>query len=430
METTVKESSNRLIFLDNLRYFFVLCVVLQHSGNAYSGIFFTKWWPVSEKASSIIVTFLMSLFDVFTMPLLFYIAGYFALPAIQKHGISSFIKGKLKRLGISWIVCTLTICPILPLIYHYTRDNLTLSTSYLDLWIILMKNAAQFNVGIIASMDKLMMNNGFYQRYMWFISLLLLFFFVFGIIYKAKKKWFDKSYPVTIETPSILSSLKLLAIVGLLSFICSLVLVFIMYIFGRTTNPSAWFTLGNIIQFQLIRLAPYIIYFGMGIITYKNKWIERGKFPGHLKTWVISFIVLLIAYTYLMNAFMSSPIKSKAMYVYGFLSFPVYSFLTMAILGFFSSLAVKYWNQPTKMDQNLASNSYNMYLSHYIFVLVFQLILFTIPEIPVLLKFAIVSASSILCAYLVSQFLIKPFPKLTIILLSIMLVMMFVVIKP
>ena len=48
----------------------------------------------------------------------------------------------LKELGIPWIVCIVTICPVLPLIYHYTRDNLTLSTSYLDLWIILMKNAA------------------------------------------------------------------------------------------------------------------------------------------------------------------------------------------------------------------------------------------------------------------------------------------------
>jgi glucans biosynthesis protein C len=429
MKTTKTESFNRVIFLDNLRYFFVLCVVLFHSGTSYISVFFTKWWPVMESNSSIIVTSLNSIFDVFIMPLLFYIAGYFALPAIQKHGISFFIKGKLKRLGIPWIVCILTICPILPLIYHYTRDNLTLTTSYLDLWIILMKNAAQFNVGIIASMDKLMMNNEFYQRYMWFISLLLLFFAAFSIIYKVKKKWFDQSCSFTAEKPSVLSTLKLLVKVGLLSFICSLFLVSIMFIFGYT-NPTTWFTLGNLIQFQVIRLASFIIYFGMGVITYKNKWIERGKFPGHLKTWMISFFVLLISYTYLMNVFMNSPVKSKAMYIYGFMSLPVYCFFTIAVLGFFSSLAIKYWNHPRKLDQNLASNSYNIYLSHYIFVLIFQLILFTIPGIPVLLKFVIVSAASIICAYIVSKFLIKPFPKATVALLFIMLIVMFAVIKP
>ena len=128
---------------------------------------------------------------------------------------------------------------------------------------------------------------------------------------------------------------------------------------------------------------------------------------------MIAFIILIIAYWFLAKALMNSPIGSEAMYMYGFLSFPVYFFLTMSILGLSSSLAVRYWNRPTKIDQNLSSHSYNMYLSHYIFVLVLQLILFTMPGIPVLLKFTIVSASSILCAYLVSRFLIKPFPKHT-----------------
>lgn len=238
------------------------------------------------------------------------------------------------------------------------------------------------------------------------------------------------SDPVTMKNPSVSSSLKLLAVVGSLSLFSSAISVLIVLLSGQTDDPSDWFTLGNVIQFQPYMWSPFIIYFGMGIVTYRNKWIERGKFPGHFKTWMISFIVLLIAYLYFWNAFVRAPMGSKAMHVYGFLSFPIYSFLTMSILGFFSSLAAKYWNHPTTIDRNLASNSYNMYLSHYIFVLVFQLILFTIPEIPVLLKFAIVSTSSILCAYLVSQFLIKPFPKLTVVLLSIMLIVMFVVIKP
>ena len=159
MNVAKNSTEYRVIFFDNLRYFFVLCVVLLHSGNAYFSL--TLWWPVSEKNTSIIVDYLNLFFDAFTMPLLFYIAGYFALPSIQK-GIGPFLKGKLRRLGIPWIVCTLTICPILPLIYHYTRDNLTLSTSYLDLWIILMNDFMQFTVGIIPSMSELMNCNGFY----------------------------------------------------------------------------------------------------------------------------------------------------------------------------------------------------------------------------------------------------------------------------
>ncbi len=430
MEISEKDSSSRVIFLDNLRYFFVLCVVLQHASNAYSGFFFTKWWPVLESASSVIVALLQIFFDVFTMPLMYFIAGYFALPSIRKHGTASFIKGKLKRLGIPWIICIFTICPLSPLIYHYTRNNLTLSASYLDIWIAVMKSAAQFNTGIINSIDELMKNDGFYQRYMWFISLLLVFFILFSICYKIKQKWFEDKHVIKTEKPSISGSLKIMTLIGLLNLFGSLILYFIMIKLIGSTNPSGLLTIGNIIQVQFMRLFPYTLYFILGIIMFRNKWIERGKFPGHLKTWMILIIILPAVYGYLMNAFMNSPVRSKEMYLYGFLSFPVYNFLTITTLGFFSSLAIKYWNRPRKIDQNLAANSYDIYLSHYVFVAVFQLILFTVPGIPALLKFVIVSVLSIICAYLASEFLSRRYPKITAALLFAMLIMMFAVIKP
>ena len=185
MSASKTETENRVIFLDNLRYLFVIFVILEHSSNAYKKL---MWWPVADKDTSIIAGWLSAFSDAFAMPLLFYIAGYFAIPTIKKKSTSSFLKGKLRRLGIPWLLCILTICPVLPLIYHFTRNGLSLSMSYWDLWIILLKNAAELNVGLIVSMNELMMNNQFYQRYMWFLSLLLLFFFVFSLMYSFKKK--------------------------------------------------------------------------------------------------------------------------------------------------------------------------------------------------------------------------------------------------
>ena len=183
MNIPANGTENRVIFFDNLRFLLVLCVVLQHSSNAYSNV---AWWPVADDNTSIFVEWLRAFIDAFAMPLLFYIAGYFAVPAINKKGVATFLKGNLKRLGIPWLICILTICPILSLIYHYTRDNFVISTSYWHLWVDLMKNAAEFNIGIIFSMNELMQNNQFYQRYMWFLSLLLLFFFVFSVIYSPQ----------------------------------------------------------------------------------------------------------------------------------------------------------------------------------------------------------------------------------------------------
>jgi hypothetical protein len=430
METAGKDSSGRVIFLDNLRYLFVLCVVLQHASNAYYGNLPTMgWWPVVDSGSCTALGLLCATLNLFTMPLLFFIAGYFALPTIKRHGTFSFVQGKLKRLGIPWMVCTLTICPILPLVYHYTRNGLTLSQGYFDLWVTLIKSFLRFNVGVIPSMNQLMMNNGFYQRYMWFISLLLLFFIIFSLLYGVKKGWFDTAAcSAGPKSPSIPSSLKLLGAVGGISLV-GFMLGGVPVLLAGHKNPMSWFSLANVIQFQPISLPVFLIYFGLGVLMCRNRWVERGKFPGHTPTWLISTGILLILYVFFLRAFLTAPSGSDAQDLYGFLTVPVSSLLTMAFLGSFSSLAIRYWNRPTRMDRNLASNSYNIYLSHYIFVLVLQLILFVIPGIPVLLKFAIVAVASMVLAYLVSQFLIRPFPKLTVALLSLMLLVMFVVIR-
>jgi hypothetical protein len=416
---------NRVTFFDNLRFFIVLCVVLQHSSNAYTHL---TWWPVSDNASSVIVEWLRSFIDAFAMPLLFYIAGYFAVPTIKKKGVAAFLKGKLKRLGIPWLISILTICPILPLIYHYTRDDLTLSMSYRALWLVLMRHAAEFNVGIIYSMNALMQNDQFYQRYMWFLSLLLLFFFVFGAIYSLKRSWFKAiDQPAISEIPSVFSTLKILLTIGFLTFFCSFIMIGTMFFLApKLSNPEPFFSLGNVIQFRPSRLFLFIIYFTFGVLTFKNKWIERGKFPGHFQTWLISFVIILIAFFYARHLMLSGPEDLKE--IFGPVFFFFLNFLTISTLGLSASLALKYWNQNTAVNRNLASNSYNMYLAHYLFVLVFQLVLFNVQGMPGLLKFGIVSILSLMCTYIVCQFLLKPFPRISVVLaISLFAVMIFVI---
>jgi glucan biosynthesis protein C len=426
MNIPANGTENRVIFFDNLRFLLVLCVVLQHSSNAYSNL---VWWPVADDNTSIFVEWLRAFIDAFAMPLLFYIAGYFAVPAINKKGVATFLKGKLKRLGIPWLICILTICPILPLIYHYTRDNFVISTSYWDLWVDLMKNAAEFNIGIIFSMNELMQNNQFYQRYMWFLSLLLLFFFVFSAIYSLNRSWFNSiNQPVTPEAPSVLSTLKILVVVGFLTFFCSFIMIGTMFFLApKLSNPEPFFTLGNVIQFRPSRLFLFIIYFALGILTFKRKWIERGKFPGHFRTWLISFVIILIAFFYARNLMLNGPEDLKK--IFGPVFFFFLNFLTISILGLSTSLALKYWNRPTALNQNLASNSYNIYLSHYIFIIIFQLALFPVEWMPSLLKFMVISVFGLLSSFAVSRYLLQKRPGLTVIMLFCLVFILFLFIR-
>jgi hypothetical protein len=419
---------NRVVFFDNLRWLFVIFVILEHSSNAYTGL---NWWPVADKATSIIAGWISAFSDAFAMPLLFYIAGYFAIPTIEKKGTLLFIKEKLKRLGIPWLVCILTICPTLPLIYHFTRNDLSLSTSYWKLWVELFKSATDFNVGLVVSMNDLMINNQFYQRYMWFLSLLIAFFFIFSLMYSIKKDWFGRfDQPITQQNPSFASTLKFLFGIGFLTSFFSFLMVGLILAFGpKSSNPEPLFTLGNIIQFRPSRIFLFIIYFGLGVMTFRNKWIERGKFPGQFKIWVISFISLLIVYLFVYSQMHYGPDHLKE--IYGVVFFFILNFMIITTLGFFSSIGLRYWNRPTIFGKKMASNSYDMYLSHYIFVLAFQLVLYiVVPGIPGLFKFVLVSMLSIIFAYIVSEFFIKSFPRATIITTIVMFATMVLLINP
>ena len=71
-----------------------------------------------------------------------------------------------------------------------------------------------------------------------------------------------------------------------------------------------------------------------------------------------------------------------------------------------------------------------MYLSHYILVIGFQLVLLTLPGIPELLKFTLVSVLSLVCSYAVSQFLLKPFPRISVAAAGGLFIIMALVIRP
>lgn len=427
MSAPMASSSGRVVFLDNLRWFFVLCVVMEHACNAYRGL---DWWPVADSSISLAVIFFSTFFDSFTMPLLFFVSGYFALPSIQKKGPAVFLKGKLKRLGAPWLVCILTVCPILPLVYHYTRDGFTLTKSYGSLWLELMNNALGFEIGLIPSMNELMMNNWFYQRYMWFLSLLILMFFIFAACYKMKKNWFDAegiSHPDVQQ--GIWPTIKLFLAVGFLTTFFSFAMIGVIIVFGpKSSGPEPLFTLGNIIQFRPSRIFFFLIYFALGVLTYRNKWISRGKFPGQIKTWCVLFVLLLSALLIVRYLMIHGPQEFKDLY--GPAYFLVMNFLTISTLGFFSSIAFRFWNKTTAFGRDMASHSYNIYLGHYIFVIGLQLILISMPNIPGLVKFGLVSIASFVLSYCLSRMLLKPFPKASIGFAFVILIIMVLAIRP
>ena len=94
------------------------------------------------------------------------------------------LAGKLKRLGIPWLVITTLVLPALDYI-HYHTQSLTTGLgprSFGRHWWLAMARMGRFYIGPMDMSAYLDMTQHFYQCYMWFISLLLLFFVIFWMI--------------------------------------------------------------------------------------------------------------------------------------------------------------------------------------------------------------------------------------------------------
>ncbi len=170
--------TNRINFLDNIRTLIVILVIIFHSAIAYS--VFDSWWYIHDKNTNIIFDIFITALDIFMMPTLFFISGYFAIPSIDSISIKEFLKKKFIRLGLPWVVCIIFYIPLLDLITNYNKSIINnISPSRFDtIFITHIKNIAFFNIGPVISN----------QEHLWFISLLLFFFLFFALYYKYKDK--------------------------------------------------------------------------------------------------------------------------------------------------------------------------------------------------------------------------------------------------
>lgn len=84
---------------DNLRAFVILLVVVFHTAIGYMQPSVEWWYVVDTQKSALFNLFVMNT-DVFIMPIMFFIAGYLAVPALQKKGAGVFWLSKGLRIVI------------------------------------------------------------------------------------------------------------------------------------------------------------------------------------------------------------------------------------------------------------------------------------------------------------------------------------------
>ena len=121
-----KKLSERLYFVDNLRTYIIVLVVLHHLAIVYgTGYIFYYVEPAYNDALAYIVLAIFTAINqAFFMGLLFLISGYFSPGSLDRKGPKLFVRDRLIRLGIPLVVFYFVLNPIASLGLNYGESPL------------------------------------------------------------------------------------------------------------------------------------------------------------------------------------------------------------------------------------------------------------------------------------------------------------------
>lgn len=124
----------RLYFLDNLKTCIVVLMVVFHAAMSYMA-YAPEWWYVLDGDSSLVGTVFVLWADVFIMPVMFFVAGYFALPSLARHGRIGFWRKKGVHIILPWLVGALVCAPYIAYLTIASRPNpMDFPTFYIQLF--------------------------------------------------------------------------------------------------------------------------------------------------------------------------------------------------------------------------------------------------------------------------------------------------------
>ena len=264
--------SYRKYYLDYWRTFMVLLVVIHHS---YLPYVIGYDWYISDVVKTLPYTWSSITLDVFMMPIMFFIAGYFAFPSI-KNGVKRFIAKKIIRIVLPFFIGIIILAPIMTyisIIHYFPLWDI----SFFDFWL----------------------NYYFTDQYMdpsyfWFLSLLLLFFIMFAAVYAVMKRKIENTY----KRSELKRVSKLSIILFVIIFLATSIVLF--YLTGLVYPDGSWYYFIDIkfIKMQITRSLLYMLYFIMGIIVFIKRIELSKKFLKATPLLIILTIISTVAFRF------------------------------------------------------------------------------------------------------------------------------------
>jgi len=378
MQNTIKRKS-RLYYFDYLRAFIIMIVIFLHSMLPYVEDYI---WYVSETNKSGIFALLSILIDVFIMPIMFFIAGYFTYKSLKKRGAKAFIRNKSHRILLPFIIGVLFFSPIMGYLSVLVRG---MKISFLEYWVTLYFN------NFIASE---------HAAHYWFLAVLFVFYLSFVLVYKYYGDEIDQLYNKSrkISKTKVFKFLLSFTFFGTLFF-------FAVSLFSP---DGSWTSLFNILVFQPTRATIYLLYFYLGIFAFLIDIRISEKLIKKMPVFIVGTLILSIIYLAFKINFISlnsRPLSLKMLN--SFLHFSLCFSIFFTLLLIFK----KYLNKTYTVLNRLAKTSYSIYFIHMIIVVIIQYLLLPYP-ISVYFKAGIGFIMTAFLSYILSELYLKSYDYL------------------
>jgi len=373
-------ASSRMFFVDNLRVFLTILVVIFHLAITYGAI---GSWSYRERPTTDLAEALLSMFvilnQLYFMGLFFLISGFFVPGGIDRKGGLRYLKDRLVRLGIPLAVFGLLLSPYIEYIKGITEGYYagSLGGFYLAYW---------------QRMD-------FAPGPLWFVEVLLAFTIVY-LLGRAAWDWVKRHIlqSTATRTPQPLTQAKIIAFILILAPLNFAVRLLIPI-------GEEWNHLG-------VGFFPqYILLFASGILAYRNGWLP--DLPRKVrKVWSVVAILTLVAIPLLMivggAADDMTPFAGGLTWqsgVLGSLEAIFCTSMSIMLLGLFRQKV----DRQGRFGKLLSRDAYSVYIIHPLVIIPLAYLLRGVSIDP-LLKFVLVAPLGVSLCFAVAQFLMRRIP--------------------
>lgn len=366
--------NGRLYFFDNLRAFVIVLVVVLHGSMAYM-VGAPVWWYVIDSQNSLFFTILVLLVDVPIMLIMFFIAGYFALPSLFKRGPEKFLKEKFVRVGAPWLLGVFFLAPIAAYMSYRQWGR---PVSYLEFW------ANDF------------WSVAFQQSVYWYLGILFFFFFILALAYDISERLRNARQQVSLPTWKLFISFWALMSLG-------------MFLLNQFFPIDTWYTQAKLLVFQPLRVPLYVGYFALGIYAQLKGWYSAGGYRPRLLPWTA--VWLISGLLYLGNRLIMMPAGSMPALANQAAHAALFNAFCLSSLLVGTAFFQRYVNKSTPFWKSLSANSYGIYYIHPL--ILYPLGNLFVPfSLPLFLKAPLVILLGLGLSWAISAFVLTKAPIL------------------